>query len=494
MWQDVLRNLKLAFLWLLPKMWYLIRILLVVVCLTTVWLLTNTYHLIGWWLNSLDFQSKPKANNFQNSEQSTSQCLFPEGSRKRSVSVSSAQSDTTLGGSTPCANESVSSTSYERKQTYDVSPGLFSPVPKTQFEHPFAAESTGIVDSFSVQNNEQNNSSYYTPPMPQTSTPYSNISRATNRVHFQDSNNSIYQTPPCGPQNHLSQNTQTREQGLNPCHSFADTSSKSWCSPRRSRKPDHYDGATDWSDYINHFEAVAAWNGWCNEEKAVQLTMSLTSTARQTWSDCFADKEQCWDYNVLVDTLKTRFKPEGQEEAFKAEFRGRHKQKSESFMEFGHALRRLGIRAFPKLNHEAREDLIRDQFLLGLVDPEMRKHVSLAHPKNIDQAITMATEYDVVNQSTKPKPPLKPQVVAAVQPASSTNSLDVLSTLVEKLDKLLERRSKPGCWKCGKFGHRHFQCRSTEKDVASMQEGQKSPEKSVSPKQTEQSSNSAELN
>ena len=123
-------------------------------------------------------------------------------------------------------------------------------------------------------------------------------------------------------------------------------------------------------------------------------------------------------------------------------------------MEFGYALRRLGIRAFPRLNHEAREDIVRDQFLIGLVDPDMRKHVSLAHPKSLDQAITMASEYDMVNESIKPKPPVKPQNLAVVQAGS--DSSDKLADLIQKVDQMLEKRNR--CKKCGSTKHETATC------------------------------------
>ena len=88
--------------------------------------------------------------------------------------------------------------------------------------------------------------------------------------------------------------------------------------------------------------------------------------------------------------IPQRFKPEGQEEAFKAEFRHRVRRKEESFLEFGHNLRRLAIRAFPRINHVSREELVVDQFLVGLSEVDMRRHVSLSHPANVDQAITLS--------------------------------------------------------------------------------------------------------
>ena len=60
---------------------------------------------------------------------------------------------------------------------------------------------------------------------------------------------------------------------------------------RTKQKPEKFDGSSDWADYIKHFEMVSLWNGWWEDEKAVQLSMSLTGTARQAWADSFTDPQ-----------------------------------------------------------------------------------------------------------------------------------------------------------------------------------------------------------
>ena len=88
----------------------------------------------------------------------------------------------------------------------------------------------------------------------------------------------------------------------------------------RSHKPDKCDGTTDWADYLRHFQMVSAWNRWNLEEKAVQLTINL-----------FSDVSTPVTYEYLVAAFAQRFKPEGQEEAYKAEFRHRVRKREESF-------------------------------------------------------------------------------------------------------------------------------------------------------------------
>jgi hypothetical protein len=43
--------------------------------------------------------------------------------------------------------------------------------------------------------------------------------------------------------------------------------------------PDHNDGSAAWIDYIGHFEIVAEINGWTDQLKAQELSVSLRGSA-----------------------------------------------------------------------------------------------------------------------------------------------------------------------------------------------------------------------
>ena len=271
---------------------------------------------------------------------------------------------------------------------------------------------------------------------PTTSTPYSS------RVRFR-------------PQPDITGNT--HRDG----HSEFCCSGNTFRSTQRSTlKPEKFDGTGDWSDFLKHFEMVATWNEWTEAEKIAQLSMSFTGVARETWSDTCTNTSALRDYNALVATMSQRFRPEGQEEAFKAEFRGRVKQASESFRDYGHSLRRLVIRAFPGIPYEAKDEVACDQFLLGLGDPEMRKHVSLQHPTSLDHAVIIATEYQTISHSVRASWPQKPVTVAAVSGnggGGTTNRSECVDDIVKALDEIRGKQTRVPrrgrCYFCDEPGH-----------------------------------------
>ena len=163
---------------------------------------------------------------------------------------------------------------------------------------------------------------------------------------------------------------------------------------RKQHEPDKFDGErTEWSDYIQHFETVAEWNGWSYEEKGMQLAMSLQGQAQRVLGDV-AHYGGTEDYECLLHELSRRFNPVERETTYRIEFRNRVRKASESVMEFGYTLRRLAVRAFPNIPHDCQEQWVLDQFVLGLDRPELKKHVQFGHPRTLNEAISLAMEYE----------------------------------------------------------------------------------------------------
>ena len=223
----------------------------------------------------------------------------------------------------------------------------------------------------------------------------------------------------------------------------------------RERKPQKYSGNTDWKDYIRQFQAVAKWNAWDETKMGLQLAMSLSDEALEVWGSL--DDEKCYDYQVLVDVLTRRFCPEGNESQYSLELMNRVCQQEESVTSFGHALRRLASRAYP--GHPVQEEILINLYMKGLPNKEMKRHVYLAKPKSLSEAINLAVSFEAFEKplfsgavSDKIKKPKA--VIAAVQgsvdkkknvPDSNTNEnvspndLTQLTKVMSKMDQTLKQ-------------------------------------------------------
>ena len=158
-------------------------------------------------------------------------------------------------------------------------------------------------------------------------------------------------------------------------------------------EPETFDGTSsaEWAEYIIHFEQIAEWNKWSNIQKAKMLSIKLRGEAQKLLGSLSPDQYN--DYEILKTTLSHRFNPQERESAYRCEFRNRRRKKDESPSDFGFALRRLSIKAFPSLPYSALETHVVDQFIAGLGSTELQKFVQFQHPKTLEAAINLAIEY-----------------------------------------------------------------------------------------------------
>lgn len=96
----------------------------------------------------------------------------------------------------------------------------------------------------------------------------------------------------------------------------------------------------------------------------------------------------------MKETSENRFSPRERASSYKAEIKTKRRQTGESVADFGHSLRRLAIKAYPNCSFASVETHVIDQFIYGLGDIDLGKHVQFNHPSTIDKAIALAVEYE----------------------------------------------------------------------------------------------------
>ena len=175
---------------------------------------------------------------------------------------------------------------------------------------------------------------------------------------------------------------------------------------RKQKESDKYDGEkVEWPDYLVHFETIAKWNGWSDGEKGLQLVTCLRGRAQRVLSEIPSDQRE--DFATLSEFLARRFNPPNRENAFRFELRQHKKLAKESLMEYGGEVLRLGQKAYPNFPPEAIDQIATDQFVKGLPDPEQKKYVDLENPGSLDEAVSLALQYESCSSTdgrvTKPR-------------------------------------------------------------------------------------------
>ena len=226
-------------------------------------------------------------------------------------------------------------------------------------------------------------------------------------------------------------------------------------APRPARPlvlPESFNGETDYCDWIDHFENVAAVNALDDNAKLQWLKVRLTGRA-QTALKRLPDATRR-SYNETLAALKKRFEPESKRELYAAEFQTRRKGKTESWADFAEDLRRLADRAHADLEEAAREKLSLTRYLDQIADPQVSFGVKQSRPRNLDEAVAATLELEsfknikpVVKvaqaqpdvQLAEPDPD-STRVIGAVGPPVSQRTRDtseeLLQAVLARLDRL----------------------------------------------------------
>ena len=135
--------------------------------------------------------------------------------------------------------------------------------------------------------------------------------------------------------------------------------------------------------------------------------MSLWGNAQQVLGKLSVHELE--DFDAIKAALERRFDPAEKENLHCVEFRSQFKKKGESMTEYGFALNRIASDAYPRMPLEAREMIVIDQFVSGLLTKDLRWHVRFHHPSTIHEVIALASELESFEERFDKRKPDGPE-------------------------------------------------------------------------------------
>ncbi|CAG2247690.1 unnamed protein product [Mytilus edulis] len=228
---------------------------------------------------------------------------------------------------------------------------------------------------------------------------------------------------------------------------------------RKEKDPDTYNGVNvEWPDYICHFEQVAMWNEWTDQEKAAQLSICLRGNAQRVLSEL--TKSELSDYNKLRSALTQRFCPPERETAFRCEFRTRRRSRDESAAEYGYSLKRLASHAYPQIPmsmHKAISLAVEFEAFEGTQNSQYRK------PKP-DEAVNIYAVQNTHAFETNKNTHVEPSIweladsVKAIQQTLANFTQGQQSDFNQGNNTRPRENKIPICYTCQKEGHISRNC------------------------------------
>lgn len=158
-------------------------------------------------------------------------------------------------------------------------------------------------------------------------------------------------------------------------------------------KPPSYDGKQSFHLYKLQFDTISGLNQWDEIERAQYLVASLCGEALSVLSNISAPDRL--SYEKLCKILNDRFTQNKSSDLAVIKLDNRVRGRNETLQSYGFEMEQLVSSAYPSLNEEAREIILKERFVRGL-DSELRRQIKLSRPSNYETTISIASEIEAV--------------------------------------------------------------------------------------------------
>eukprot|EP00731_Ephydatia_muelleri_P028382 Em0020g26a len=177
------------------------------------------------------------------------------------------------------------------------------------------------------------------------------------------------------------------------------------------RQPPRFGAKGDWKLWLSRFEMYAT-----------QAKIAKDSWSKEPLSLLEDEPYRMVTHQGLAQT--------GSELEWQLKVRTRVQKVGESLMEFCGALRGMADKAFPAWPAEQLQDLLRNQFIQGVLSSSVQLALMKEEPKTLDDALKLACKHEMVETAQKHLQMLRQKEVVALQKGSWSSP----AVLVKKKD------------------------------------------------------------
>ncbi len=153
-----------------------------------------------------------------------------------------------------------------------------------------------------------------------------------------------------------------------------------------------YPGTGSASDPLRIGETASPWT--CHQECAHRNALAYVRRApspSHTWEE-------------VKTLLMKRFQPRGLTATYKAQFTSRRRCQTEDIYTYVETLQRLADLAWPLMDYHAKEEMVIDQFLLGMGNHELSVQVTAHGHRHMEDILRVARSLEAVQEDEKFRP------------------------------------------------------------------------------------------
>jgi hypothetical protein len=200
-------------------------------------------------------------------------------------------------------------------------------------------------------------------------------------------------------------------------------------------KCDKYTGETPWDVFIAHFETVAEYNHWREDEALAQLKGALRGVAAHV---LLMNNKMQFTLKSLKEVLRQRFGDTQQSSRYRMELRKRRRQAGESLQSLYSDISRLAMLAHPGGDDELHQRLAVEAFIDSLNDHHLEEQLANTFPSTLEEAYSMALRIEanrrinIVSEEQIATPKRKDRLIYAV----TTDDLDESNTGNDSKEKV----------------------------------------------------------